>query len=70
MEKFLPTIKESDSSYRIQLDMTSHSYKFPIAIVFLSYESKEPLPLMSKKITYHGLIQATKIPHGCLEYSN
>ena len=43
MEKFLHTLKGSDSSYRIQLGMTSYSYKFPIAIVFLSYESKEPL---------------------------
>jgi hypothetical protein len=35
-------LKENPSSHRIQVDMASHSYIFPIPILFLSYESKEP----------------------------
>jgi hypothetical protein len=42
MKKSFGTIKESSSSYRIQLGMTYQSYIFPILMIFLSYKSKEP----------------------------
>jgi hypothetical protein len=42
MENSFATIKDTLSSYRIQVVMTFQPYVFPIPIVFLSYESKEP----------------------------
>jgi hypothetical protein len=42
MEKSFTTIKDTSYFYRIQLSMPFHSYEFPIPMIFLSYESKEP----------------------------
>jgi hypothetical protein len=50
MENSFATIQDTSSSYRIQVGMTFQSYVFPISIVFLSYESKDPLKFMKFKM--------------------
>jgi hypothetical protein len=43
MENSFTTIKDTSSSYRIQVGMTFQSYVFPIPIVFQSMNQKSPM---------------------------
>jgi hypothetical protein len=57
MENSFATIKDTLYSYRIQLSMPFHSYDFLVPMIFLSYESKEPL---EKIFMSHNLFGARK----------
>jgi hypothetical protein len=50
MENSFATIKDTSYSYRSEVSMPFQSYDFPISMIFLSYESKEPLMVKGRRI--------------------